>query len=110
MIDFVLMKVAQFKDGAAYIPICVVKLKDVNMDRGKPSLQLNFDSQMRSWLRTLVNYCPLPVLYSLSVVGDRMRVYKAQGNTITPDAEPVNPRFCLPSDYLSQAWQTQILH
>ncbi len=89
-IDFVVMKAAQFLGGASYLPIGLVEIKDVDADLGKPSMRLSFDSQIRDRMETLVNDCPLPVLYGISIVGDCMRLYQAQDRLITPEAPAIN--------------------
>ena len=70
------------------------------------------DEQMRQRYNSMLQACPLPRLWGLSLLGTSLRVYC--GDAATGDAEPAfedcpSPNHVLPRDFLKGAWNIDIL-
>jgi hypothetical protein len=81
-----------------------------------PHYRQRADTQMRHWFDQMLQNCPLPRLYGLSLLGTSLRVYCADKATglVTPqfvghpDPVQILPRN-LPSNFLEGQWDVDIL-
>ena len=67
---------------------------------------------MCQWYDSMLNDCPLPRLWGLSLLGTSLRVYC--GDVVTRDLGPVfksrpSPSRALPGNFLGEAWNIDIL-
>lgn len=71
-----------------------------------PSKRAAADQQARNRYTDMLQQCPLPRLWCLSIFGTAVRIYQGDRDTgaIHPNAFPYNANFVLPHDYLADAW------
>lgn len=93
------------------LPVLIIEIKDDSHVNNSSTRDAE-DTQMHSRFDALLHTCPLPILYGLSLLGTRMRVYT--GNTETmevnpPSADrPAKGRALDPS-FLANQWDLDIL-
>ena len=92
-------------------PVLIAEIKDdACADTG--SLRFKADEQMRHQFDFMLDDCPLPRLWGLSLLGTSLRVYC--GEVITHFVDPVleglpDHTFSIPPDTLEGAWDVDIL-
>jgi hypothetical protein len=93
-------------------PVFLVEIKD-DSHLASPSKRAAADQQMRSRYNDLLYDCPLPILYGLSAIGTKMRVYTGDTATMLLDPPKVatspNPDRVLDRNYLADRWNVDIL-
>jgi hypothetical protein len=91
-------------------PVLVVEVKDDYYAR-KPQYRYDADKLMRGRYDFIVDDCPTPRLWGLSLLGTSMRVYCANKTTnrITPPYIPRDSDRVLASSFLAGEWDVDIL-
>ncbi|KAF9237213.1 hypothetical protein BU15DRAFT_63280 [Melanogaster broomeanus] len=92
-------------------PVLLAEVKDDKW-ANRPDTRQRADAQMRRWYDQMLQHCPIPRLYGLSLLGTSLRVYcgdKATGKVAPgfvgrPDAGRI-----LPPDFLGGEWGLDIL-
>ncbi|KXN84073.1 hypothetical protein AN958_00488 [Leucoagaricus sp. SymC.cos] len=91
--------------------VCLVEVKD---DHWNLSADLRYlaDQQMRNRYSEMLEACPLPRLWGISLLGTKMRVYCGDTvtNTVDPPVSPLLEPLAGPtSDFLAGEWNLDIL-
>lgn len=107
-IDFVVFMVVFDRNDK---PVLIVEVKDDSWVK-KAELRYRADDQMRSRYALMLEECPLPRLWGLSLLGTSARVYC--GDTTSLDVQPpaiVRPHESrvLPATFLAGEWAIDIL-
>ncbi|KAJ7730515.1 hypothetical protein B0H14DRAFT_2998956 [Mycena olivaceomarginata] len=91
-------------------PVFLVEIKD-DAHILVPTKRKAADAQMRERYDELLHACPIPMLYGLSVLGTKMRVYcgNLADQTVAPSFVDTDPRYVLPNDYLGGEWSVDIM-
>jgi hypothetical protein len=92
-------------------PVFMAEIKDDSW-AGKASLRLKADEQLRGRYDLIFDNCPLPRLWSLSLLGTSARVYCGDIATrdVTPPYQPrPYERYNVPSGFLEGEWNMDIL-
>lgn len=92
-------------------PVLIAEIKD-DAWANKADLRSKADEQVRQRYDSMLNDCPLPHLWGLSLLGTSMRVYS--GDTATGDVQPTfenrpNLSRIFPRNFLEGAWDIDIL-
>ncbi|KAF9501146.1 hypothetical protein BDN71DRAFT_1439408 [Pleurotus eryngii] len=92
-------------------PVLIAEIKD-DAWASKADLRFKADNQMRQRYDSMLNDCPLPHLWGLSLLGTSLRVYC--GDVASGDVEPVfedrpSPGRILPRNFLEGVWNIDIL-
>lgn len=90
-------------------PVMIVEIKDDTWLM-TPSKRKLADQQMRDRYDEMLRLCPIPRLWSLSIIGIKVRVYRGDTVALTIDPARVeyDSRFVVPSDYLENEWAMDI--
>jgi hypothetical protein len=91
-------------------PVFLLEVKD-DAFATLPSKRQAADDQMRDRYCDLILQCPLPILYGLSVLGTKMRVYSGdtEKRILHPARVPVDPEIFPGHEHLAHEWDTDIL-
>lgn len=108
-VDFIVFFVVFNEDDR---PVLIVEVKDDSWAQ-KAELRFRADKQMRYHYSLILDECPLPRLWGLSLLGTSMRIYcgGTQSYEVTPEAIP-RPGPCtrvLPPTFLAGEWNLDIL-
>ena len=93
-------------------PVLLVEVKD-NSWAYRAELRYQADKQMHDWYDLILEVCPMPRLWGLSVLGTSMRIYA--GDTRSFNVTPLHsqcPRpqsHVLPVNFLAGQWNLNIL-
>ena len=92
-------------------PVLIAEIKD-DAWATKADQRFKANNQMRQWYDSMLNDCPLPRLWGLSLLGTSLRVYC--GDASNGNVEPVfedrpNPGRTLPRNFLEGGWNIDIL-
>ncbi|KAI0736080.1 hypothetical protein C8Q76DRAFT_792545 [Earliella scabrosa] len=108
-VDFFVSFVVCDKDGH---PVLIVEAKDDAWAR-KAELRYRADKQMRDRYALILDECPMPRLWGLSLLGTSMRIYC--GDTASYDVSPPaiprpepSTRVLLP-DFLAGEWDLDVM-
>ncbi|KAJ7498403.1 hypothetical protein B0H11DRAFT_819458, partial [Mycena galericulata] len=105
-VDFIVYLIV-FRDQR---PVFLVEIKD-DAHILVPTKRKAADAQMRERYDVLLHACPIPMLYGLSVLGTKMRVYcgNLADQTVAPSFVDTDPGHVLPNDYLGGEWSVDIM-
>ncbi|KAJ6463526.1 hypothetical protein C8R45DRAFT_878456 [Mycena sanguinolenta] len=92
------------------LPVLFVEIKDDSHIRF-PTKRQKTDDQMRRRYDDILNACPIPKLYGLSILGTKARVYCVSHADlkIHPTFVDFDPNYILPDEYLEDGWSVDIL-
>jgi hypothetical protein len=93
-------------------PVLLIEVKDDTHINSSAKRQAA-DEQMRGRYNELLYQCPIPILYGLSVLGTKMRVYSSSGDIeqgkVYPPRVPIDPEHVLDQEHLAEEWSIDIL-
>lgn len=75
-------------------PVFLIGVKDDSWPRN-PELRFRADQHIRDRYALMLNDCPLPRLWGLSVLGTSMRVYCGDTQTLEVDPPPIPRAECV---------------
>lgn len=93
-----------------FLPVFVVHVKHDSW-ANTADLRSKADAQMRHRLNSLLQDCPIPRLWGLSLLGTTLRVYcgEVSSGKIEPPFEPFPEGGVVPENYLEGQWGVSIL-
>jgi hypothetical protein len=103
LVDFVI-------SSPATGPVLFLKIKDDSWATS-PDRRLKADTQMRQRFKDMSRHCRVPLLWGLSLLGTRLRVYVcdiAHRQVTPPLTQRPSPYLCLPQDFLADGWNVEV--